>query len=219
MVDIIISGEAGKLHAVYHKSDVPSASLAVILSGNPRQKHHMNDRVSYAMFRAFMDIGFSVVRFNYRGVNDSDGSLGTTTENMLDIATVIDWIQNKNEDSDKIWLAGHELGAWYVLQAMMRRPEVSGFALVSPDPSISDYAFLSPRPNRGLLLQGAAESEDAKAFSTHLTQILKKQAQISLETIRIKNADSEYSQPADLRQMYNDLKAYVGRENAEDKLL
>jgi alpha/beta superfamily hydrolase len=171
------------------------------------------------MFRAFMDIGFSVVRFNYRGVNDSDGALGTTSENMLDIATVIDWIQNKNEDSDKIWLAGHELGAWYVLQAMMRRPEVSGFALVSPDPSISDYAFLSPRPNRGLLLQGAAESEDAKAFSTHLTQLLKKQAQISLETIRIKNADSEYSQPADLRQMYNDLKAYVGRENAEDKLL
>ena len=219
MVDIIITGEAGKLHAVYHKSETPAAPLAVVLSGNPRQKHHMNDRVSYAMFRAFMDIGFSVVRFNYRGVNDSDGALGTTSENMLDIATVIDWIQNKNEDSDKIWLAGHELGAWYVLQAMMRRPEVSGFALVSPDPSISDYAFLSPRPNRGLLLQGAAEPEDAKAFATHLAQILKKQAQIDLETIRIKNADSEYSQPADLRQMYNDLKAYVGRENAEDKLL
>lgn len=219
MVDIIITGEAGKLHAVYHKSETPAAPLAVVLSGNPRQKHHMNDRVSYAMFRAFMDIGFSVVRFNYRGVNDSDGSLGTTSENMLDIATVIDWIQNKNEDSDKIWLAGHELGAWYVLQAMMRRPEVSGFVLVSPDPSISDYAFLSPRPNRGLLLQGAAESEDAKAFSMHLTQILKKQAQIDLETIRIKNTDSEYSQPADLRQMYNDLKAYVGRENADNKLL
>ena len=219
MVDIIITGEAGKLHAVYHKSETPAAPLAVVLSGNPRNRHHMNDRVSYAMFRAFMDIGFSVVRFNYRGVNDSEGSIGTTSENMLDIATVIDWIQNKNEDSDKIWLAGHELGAWYVLQAMMRRPEVSGFVLVSPDPSISDYAFLSPRPNRGLLLQGAAESEDARAFSAHLTQLLKKQAQISLETIRVKNADSEYSQPADLRQMYNDLKAYVGRENAENKLL
>ena len=219
MVDIIITGEAGKLHAVYHKSDTPAAPLAVVLSGNPHKKHHMNDRVSYAMFRAFMDIGFSVVRFNYRGVNDSDGALGTTADNMLDIATVIDWIQNKNEDSDKIWLAGHELGAWYVLQALMRRPEVSGFALVSPDPSISDYSFLSPRPNRGLLLQGAAESDDARAFSEHLTQILKKQAQIDLETIRIKNANAEYSQPADLRQMYNDLKAYVGRENAEDKLL
>jgi len=219
MVDIIISGESGKLHAVYHKSATAGAPLAVVLSGNPRQKHHMNDRVSYAMFRAFMDIGFSVVRFNYRGVNDSEGSLGSTADNMLDIATVIDWIQNRNEDSDKIWLAGNELGAWYVLQAMMRRPEVSGFALVSPDPSISDFAFLSPRPNRGLLLQGAAEPDDAKTFAAHLTQILKKQAQIDLETIRVKNSDAAYSTPPDLRQMYNDLKAYVGRENAEDKLL
>ena len=108
MVDIIIGGESGKLHAVYHKSAVVGAPLAVVLSGNPRQKYHMNDRVSYAMFRAFMDIGFSVVRFNYRGVNDSEGAIGTTTENMLDIATVIDWIQNHNEDSTQIWLAGHQ---------------------------------------------------------------------------------------------------------------
>lgn len=219
MVDVIISGESGKLHAVYHKSEIEAAPLAVVLSGSPRQKYHMNDRVSYAMFRAFMDIGFSVVRFNYRGVNDSEGSIGTTADNILDIATVIDWIQNKNEDSDKIWLAGHQLGAWYVLQLMMRRPEISGFALVSPDPTISDFGFLSPRPNRGLLLQGMNESAESAAFGAHLTQILKKQAQIDLETIRVKNADTNYSLPADLRQMYNDLKAYVGRENAEDTLL
>lgn len=219
MVDVIITGESGKLHAVYHKSEIEAAPLAVVLSGSPRQKYHMNDRVSYAMFRAFMDIGFSVVRFNYRGVNDSEGAIGTTTDNMLDIATVIDWIQNKNEDSDKIWLAGHQLGAWYVLQMLMRRPEVSGFALVSPDPSVSDFGFLSPRPNRGLLLQGANEGDAANAFGVHLTQILKKQAQIDLETILVKNADANYSLPADLRQMYNDLKAYVGRENEDDKLL
>lgn len=219
MVDVIIPGESGNLHAVYHKSETEAAPLAVVLSGSPRQKCHMNDRVSYAMFRAFMDIGFSVVRFNYRGVNDSEGSIGTTSENMLDIATVIDWIQNKNEDSDKIWLAGHQLGAWYVLQAMMRRPEVSGFALVSPDASISDFGFLSPRPNRGLLLQGALEGDESTAFGVHLTQILKKQAQIDLETIRVKNAGANYSQAGDLRQMYNDLKAYVGRENSDNKLL
>ncbi len=219
MVDVIITGEGGKLHAVYHKSDTPGAPVAVVLSGNPRQKCHMNDRTSYAMFRAFMDIGFSVVRFNYRGVNDSEGSIGTAAENMLDIATVIDWIQNKNEDSDRIWLAGNQMGAWYVLQAMMRRPEVSGFVLVSPDTTISDFQFLSPRPNRGLLLKGANEGDAAKAFGPHLTHVLKKQPEIDLETIYVKNADATYSTPADLRQMYNDFKAYVGREDMDTKLL
>ncbi|MDR1360955.1 MAG: alpha/beta fold hydrolase [Rickettsiales bacterium] len=219
MVDLVIPGDAGKLHAVYHKSANENAPLAVVLSGNPRAGHHMNDRVSYGVFRAFIDIGFSTVRFNYRGVGESDGTLGTTSDNMLDIATVIDWIQNQNDDSDKIWLAGHGLGAWYVLQAMMRRPEVSGFVLVSPDPALSDFAFLSPRPNRGLLIQGAAEPQDSLDFSPHLTALLKKQAQIDLETIRVRGSDAKFGTPPDLKQLYNDIKAYVGRENEENKLL
>jgi alpha/beta superfamily hydrolase len=219
MVDVMIPGEAGKLHAVYHKANEETSALAVVLSGNPRANCHMNDRITYAMFRAFMDIGFSVLRFNYRGVGDSEGTLGATADNMIDIATVIDWIQNQNEDSDRIWLSGNQLGTWYCLQAMMRRPEVSGFVLVSPDHSASDFSFLSPRPNRGLLIQGAGESDDALAFSPYLTQILRRQAKIDLETILIKNATDKYATPAELKQLYNDLKAYVGRENEDMKLL
>ena len=33
MVDVIISGESGKLHAVYHKAADECAPLAVVLSG------------------------------------------------------------------------------------------------------------------------------------------------------------------------------------------
>ena len=42
---------------------------------------------------------------------------------------------------------------------------------------------------------------------------------VDLETIYVKNADANYSTPADLRQMYNDFKAYVGREDTDTKLL
>ena len=219
MIDVMIPGEAGKLHAVYSKADDPTAPLAIVLSGNPRSGFHMNDRISYAMFRAFMDVGFSALRFNYRGVGDSEGNVGTTADNMIDIATVIDWLQNQNEDSDRIWLSGNQLGTWYCLQAMMRRPEVSGFVLVSPDHSISDFSFLSPRPNRGLLVQGANEEEDALAFSPYLTQMLKRSAKIDLETIIIKNADAKYATPDVLKQLYADIKAYVGRENEDMRLL
>lgn len=219
MVDLMIPGESGKLHAVYHKGTDPDAPCAVILSGNPRNGHHMNDRITYALFRAYMDIGFSVIRFNYRGVGESTGTLGTTADNMIDIATVIDWIQNQNEDSHKIWLAGNHIGAWYVIQAMMRRPEVSGFTLVSPDWSVSDFSFLSPRPNRGLIIQGENEDANAEQFRHHLTHLLKKNAQIDLEAIIIKDADEKYGTPVELKQLYNDIKAYVGRENEDLRLL
>lgn len=217
MVDVMIPGETGRIHAVYQKGNEDDAPMAVIIPGLPKAGHHMNDRINYALFRAYMDIGFSVIRFDFRGVGDSEGTLGNLDDNLRDIASVIDWLQNQNEEADKLWLAGARQGAWYVLQSMMRRPEVKGFTLVSPDHTIMNYAFLSPRPNRGLLLQGANECQDALNFAPHLTMLLKKQAKITLETIRVKGGDENYKD--NLKQMYDEIKAYVGREKEENRLL
>ncbi|MDR1826657.1 MAG: alpha/beta fold hydrolase [Rickettsiales bacterium] len=217
MVDVMVPGETGRIHAVYQKGPEDSAPMAVIIPGAPRAGLHMNDRINYALFRAYMDIGFSVIRFDFRGVGDSEGILGNLDDNLRDIASVVDWIQNQNEEADVLWLAGARQGAWYVLQSMMRRPEVRGFTLVSPDHMITNYAFLSPRPNRGLLLQGANECPDALNFAPHLTQLLKRQAKINLETIRVKNSDEKFERT--LKQMYDEIKAYVGREKEENRLL
>ena len=217
MVDVMIPGETGRIHAVYQKGEQTDAPMAVVIPGSPKAGYHMNDRINYAMFRAYMDIGFSTLRFDFRGVGDSDGILGNLDDNLRDIASVIDWLQNQNEEADTLWLAGAHQGAWYVLQSMMRRPEVRGFTLVSPDHTIMNYAFLSPRPNRGLLLQGANEPEDALNFAPHLTTLLKKQAKIILETIRVKGADAAFTHT--LKHMYDEIKAYVGREKEENRLL
>lgn len=217
MVDVMIPGETGKIHAVYQKGDIADAPMAVIVPGSPKMGHHMNDRINYALFRAYMDIGFSTIRFDFRGVGDSEGTLGNLDDILRDIAAVIDWVQNQNEEADVLWMAGARQGAWYVLQSMMRRPEVRGFTLVSPDHTIMNYAFLSPRPNRGLLLQGESEPQDALNFAPHLTQLLKRQAKIDLETIRVKGADGNYT--TTLKQMYDEIKAYVGREKEESSLL
>lgn len=217
MVDVIITGEAGKIHAVYHKAEVNDAPLAVVFPGDPVHGCHMNDRVSYGMFRAFADIGFSVVRFNYRGVGLSSGDQSDPLNNMMDIAVVIDWIQNKNEESPKLWLAGYDFGAWLVMQTLMRRPEVSGFVMVSPNTTRQDFSFLSPRPNRGLLIQGDAEDQSSLSFGSYLTKVLKTQAEIKLETILIKGADAKYT--STLRKLYDDIKGYVGREKDDMKLL
>jgi len=49
--------------------------------------------------------------------------------------------------------------------------------------------------------------------------LLKKSAKINLEIIKIRGADEKYIGAPALKQMYNDIKAYVGREKEENKLL
>ena len=217
MIDVMIPGETGKIHAVYQKGADAEAPMAVIIPGSPRSGCHMNDRLNYAMFRAYGDIGFSVVRFNYRGVGDSEGVLGSIDDCLRDIASVVDWIQNQNEDAATLWLSGARQGAWYVLQTMMRRPEVKGFTMVSPDHTITNYNFLSPRPNRGLLIQGEYEEQDAKNFGPHLTQLLSRQAKIDLETLYIKGTNGNFD--GALKPLYDEIKAYVGREKEELRLI
>ena len=112
---MIPAGEAGRIHAVYQKGGAAAAPMAVIVPGGPKLGHHVNDRLNYAMFRAYMDIGFSTLRFDFRGVGDSEGVLGNLDDNLRDIASVIDWVQNQNEEADILWLAGARQGAWFVL--------------------------------------------------------------------------------------------------------
>ena len=53
MVDVMIPGETGRIHAVYQKGALPEAPMAVVVPGSPKAGHHMNDRINYAMFRAY----------------------------------------------------------------------------------------------------------------------------------------------------------------------
>ncbi|MDR2685419.1 MAG: alpha/beta hydrolase [Rickettsiales bacterium] len=217
MIDITLQGAAGRIHGVYAKSKDPSGHMAVIIPGSPEAGCHMNDRITYAMFRAFADIGFTTLRFNYRGVGMSQGERAGLEGDIMDAANVLDWIQNQNEEGGRIWIAGYENGVWTALQTLMRRPEIGGFVLVSPDTSTTDMTFLSSRPNRGLLIQGTDESYAAIEFGTFLTKTLKTKGNIDVEIEKIKGQDAAYA--TGLKLLYENIKSYVARETAESKLL
>ncbi len=219
MVDVIIPSENGKIHLVYQKAENPKAPIAIILSGDPLKGMHMNERVTYATFRAFADAGFAVVRFNYRGVGLSTGRQEDPLENMMDLSVVIDWIQNKNEDSDACWIAGYDFGSWLVCQALMRRPEINGFVMISPEHTRQDLSFLSPRPSKGILFQGEKEDPVSLSYGKFLIEMLDSQSKIITDLHYIKDADEKYAESADLKHLYNEIKNYVGRESLEMKIL
>lgn len=166
MPEIIINGSEGRLEGRYHHSDQKNAPVVLVLHPHPLYGGTMNNKVVYRMYHTFAQNGFSVLRFNFRGVGKSQGKYDEGIGEMTDAATAMDWLQLQNPDASTCWISGFSFGAWISLQLLMRRPEIEGFLAVSPPANLYDFSFLSPCPASGLITQGDRDdvvSEDLVA--------------------------------------------------------
>lgn len=125
MVEVIINGHAGRLEGRYHQAKRPDAPVALILHPHPQYGGTMNNKVAYALFTCFRDLGFSVLRFNFRGVGRSQGEFEDGPGELSDATIALDWLQAQNPDARQCWIAGYSFGAWIGLQLLMRRPDIN----------------------------------------------------------------------------------------------
>jgi alpha/beta superfamily hydrolase len=158
MPEIIIPGPEGRIEGRYHHNEDPNSPVALVLHPHPKHGGTMNNKVTYSLYKAFAVNGFSVLRFNFRGVGRSEGSFDNGAGELTDAAYCLDWLQKYNPDASTYWISGFSFGAWIALQLLMRRPELEGFVTVSPPANLYDFNFLSPCPRSGLIVQGDQDS-------------------------------------------------------------
>jgi len=166
MPEIIINGSEGRIEGRYHHSEQKGAPVVLVLHPHPLYGGTMNNKIVYRLYHIFAQNGFSVLRFNFRGVGKSQGKYDEGIGELSDAATALDWLQLQNPDAPTCWISGFSFGAWIALQLLMRRPEIEGFAAVSPPANLYDFSFLSPCPAAGIITQGDKDDvvqEDAVA--------------------------------------------------------
>ena len=73
MPDVIFNGPDGRLEGRYHQSKQTDAPISIVLHPHPLHGGNMNNHLSVALHKNFSDLGFSTLRFNFRGVGKSDG--------------------------------------------------------------------------------------------------------------------------------------------------
>ena len=154
MPDVIFNGPDGRLEGRYQHNRDPNAPIALMLHPHPQHSGTMNNKVVYTMYQAFARRGFSVLRFNFRGVGRSQGSYDRGEGELSDAASALDWLQTYNQNAEACWIAGFSFGAWIGMQLLMRRPEISGFISISPPANLYDFSFLAPCPSSGLVIHG-----------------------------------------------------------------
>ena len=152
MPEVIFPGPDGRLEGRYHPQKNKDAPIAIILHPHPLYGGTMNNKVVYNLHYTFHRIGFTCLRFNFRGVGRSQGEYDQGIGELSDAAAALDYLQSLNPNAKNCWVAGFSFGAWIGMQLLMRRPEIAGFVSVAPPANQYDFSFLAPCPSSGLII-------------------------------------------------------------------
>ncbi len=207
MPEVIFSGPEGRLEGRFHKNENKNAPAALVLHPHPKHGGTMNNKVVYNIYQTFVRNGFSVLRFNFRGVGRSQGKFDNGVGELADAATALDWLQLQNQDAGTFWISGFSFGAWISMQLLMRRPELEGFITVSPPANMYDFNFLSPCPASGLILQGDQDSIVPVEDVTKLSAKLSAQKNTNIDFRVIRGADHFYRNH--MEELVSNLEEYI----------
>ena len=209
MPEVIFNGPAGRLEGRFHPATKRNAPIAIILHPHPQFGGTMNNQIVYNLYYAFAERGFSVLRFNFRGVGRSQGGFDHGVGELSDAAAALDWVQTINPEARACWIAGVSFGSWIGMQLLMRRPEIEGFISIAPPANRFDFSFLAPCPSSGLFVHGDLDRVAPLKEVTALIEKLKTQRGIVIEHAVIQGANHFFEDRVD--QLIEEVRLYLDR--------
>ena len=188
-LEIFIPGPSGRLEGKYFKNNKAGSPVAIVLQPHPQYGGTMNNRIVQETYNVFIKNGFSVLRFNFRGVGKSEGTFDNGQGELSDAAAALDWIERENQDYAQCWIAGFSFGSLICMQLIMRRPEVTKFVAISPQPNVYDFTFLAPCPTSGQIVFSEKDELVSKESINELRNRLNTQKGIDVNFSEIKNSN------------------------------
>ncbi len=136
---VIFRSEGLKLEGLLHRPrNVAEPRGAVICHPHPLYGGSMLDLVVEAILKAMWAIDCATLRFNFRGVGNSEGEYDEGRGEARDAEAAVKYIVGlRGMQRDKVILAGYSFGAMAAVNAAARMPEVTTVVAVAP-PILAD---------------------------------------------------------------------------------
>ena len=190
--EILFTGPDGRLVGKHKKGQSLNPPVVLLLHPHPLYGGTMNNPIVMELYNIFDSLGFSTFRFNFRGVGKSEGKFDNGLGELADAAAALDWVQRQNPNTNQCWVSGFSFGAVICMQLLMRRPEITRFVSVSPQPNLYDFNFLAPCPASGLIVHGKKDEIAPLDDVQKLAQKLQSQKNITVEYEEISGANHFY---------------------------
>ena len=128
---LFIEGPVGRLEAILDAPrNEPVSGSAVVCHPHPQHGGTMHNKVAHTLARAFLRLGFQVLRFNFRGTEASAGVYDEGVGELDDALAAIDWM-GARQAPGPMWLAGFSFGAAIAVRAAATT-EIDGLVSVAP---------------------------------------------------------------------------------------
>ncbi len=145
----------------------PGRKGVVITHPHPLYGGNMHNNVVRAIAASYARAGYTTLRFNFRGVGESDGAYDNGEGEKEDVRSASKVLARQGAES--IHLAGYSFGAWVNAAVLDTLPEIEAAVMVSPPVDFMDFSFLGPSPR--ILLVVTGERDDI-AGAAHVEAML-----------------------------------------------
>ena len=154
---LFFAGPAGRLEAILEfPAGASPVGSVVVCHPHPQHGGTMHNKVAHTLARAFVRTGFTVLRFNFRGTEQSAGEFDDGHGELDDALAAISWMRER-DPAQALWIAGFSFGAAIAVKAAVAT-EVDG--LISVAPAISRFASgLTTQPQCPWLIVQGDEDE------------------------------------------------------------
>src|SRR5690606_20893194 len=156
---LLLSGPAGRIEAALDQpeADTPAQPvLAIVCHPLPTEGGTMHNKVVTMAARALREVGVASLRFNFRGVGQSEGVFDDGDGELDALRAVAGWVREHHADK-ALWLAGFSFGAWVSLRLAA---ELRAAALISIAPPVArswDFSGIEIPAIPWLVIQGEAD--------------------------------------------------------------
>lgn len=137
-----IQGPAGKLEARSAKfsgEQAQSDIIGIVCHPHPLYKGTMDNKVVTTIVKAWIELGLATIRFNFRGVEKSEGQYGEGKGEIMDLHAILQWVMQNNPNKT-IWLAGFSFGSAVAFQGALSS-QVQ--ALLTVAPPVNHFDFIN----------------------------------------------------------------------------
>jgi len=153
---ITLEGPAGHLEAlVDDPAGAPRAAM-VLAHPHPQYGGTMHTKVVFRAAKALARIGFSVLRFNFRGAGGSAGTFDGGAGEKDDFRAALGAMVERHP-SLPLWAGGMSFGSWIALEVGAEDPRVRGLLAIAPPVDSYDFAHLRRSTKPKFFVQGEAD--------------------------------------------------------------